>query len=88
MFAFAIWDGPRRQLFLARDRLGKKPLCYQQDAEAFRFASEVKAILQDSAVDVPGRISAGISQYLTYGYVPGARVRFSGRPQASSRATT
>jgi len=42
MFAVAIWDSHRRQLFLARDRLGKKPLCYQQDAQALRFASEVK----------------------------------------------
>ena len=77
MFAFAIWDAPRRQLFLARDRLGKKPLCYQQDAEAFRFASEAKAILQDPAVDVRPD-PAGISHYLTYGYVPSPGSAFHG----------
>ena len=77
MFAFAIWDGPRRQLFLARDRLGKKPLCYQQDSGAFRFASEAKAILQDPAVGVRPN-PAGISHYLTYGYVPCPGSAFQG----------
>ncbi|HSB70239.1 MAG TPA: asparagine synthase (glutamine-hydrolyzing) [Candidatus Methylomirabilis sp.] len=77
MFAFAIWDAPRRQLFLARDRLGKKPLCYQQDAQAFRFASEVKAVLQDPAVAVRPD-PAGVSQYLTYGYVPSPGSAFLG----------
>lgn len=77
MFALAIWDGPRRQLFLARDRLGVKPLVYQQDAEAFRFASEAKAILQDPAVEARPDPSA-ISQYLTYGYVPSPGSAFRG----------
>jgi asparagine synthase (glutamine-hydrolysing) len=77
MFAFAIWDAPRRQLFLARDRLGKKPLCYQQDAEAFRFASEAKAILQDPGVEARPD-PAGISHYLTYGYVPSPGSAFRG----------
>ncbi len=77
MFAFAIWDGPRRQLFLARDRLGKKPLCYQRDGEALRFASEVKAILQDPAVEARAD-PAGISHYLTYGYVPSPGSAFQG----------
>ena len=77
MFAFAIWDAPRRQLVLARDRLGKKPLCYHWDGEAFRFASEAKAILQDPAVE-PRPDPAGISQYLTYGYVPSPGSAFQG----------
>jgi len=77
MFAFAIWDGPRRQLFLARDRLGKKPLCYQWDEDAFRFASEAKAILQDPAVPVRPD-PEGVSLYLTYGYVPSPLSAFQG----------
>jgi len=77
MFAFAIWDGPRRQLFLARDRLGKKPLCYQQDAHALRFASEAKAILQDPEVQAAPD-PASVSQYLTYGYVPSPASAFHG----------
>ncbi len=77
MFAFAIWDAPRRQLFLARDRLGKKPLCYQWDEDAFRFASEAKAILQDPAVSVRPD-PEGISLYLTYGYVPSPISAFQG----------
>lgn len=77
MFAFAIWDAPRHQLFLARDRLGVKPLAYQCDAEAFRFASEVKAILQDPSVEVRPD-PTGISRYLTYGYVPSPGSAFQG----------
>jgi asparagine synthase (glutamine-hydrolysing) len=77
MFAFAIWDAPRRRLVLARDRVGKKPLCYQQDATAFRFASEVKAILHDPEVAV--QIDpAGVAAYLTYGYVPAPGSAFLG----------
>ena len=69
--------GRRRQLFLARDRFGKKPLSYQQDAQGLRFASEVKAILQDSEVTArPDPV--GISHYLTYGYVPGSGSAFLG----------
>ncbi len=77
MFALAIWDGPRRQLFLARDRLGKKPLCYQQDARALRFASEAKAILQDPEVQASPD-PASVSQYLTFGYVPSPGSAFRG----------
>jgi asparagine synthase (glutamine-hydrolysing) len=57
--------------------LGKKPLCYHRDAEALRFASEAKAILQDPAVEArPDPI--GISHYLTYGYVPSPASAFQG----------
>lgn len=51
MFAFAIWDERKKQLFLARDRLGIKPLYYAQNAQGFRFASNTQALLAAGGVD-------------------------------------
>src|SRR5947208_13449838 len=69
MFAFAIWDRSRETLFLARDRLGIKPLYYAETPKGFVFASELKAIAQHPRV--PRRVSpAGLVAYLQYGYVP------------------
>jgi asparagine synthase (glutamine-hydrolysing) len=69
MFAVAIWDGKRRQLVLARDRLGKKPLFYQYRAGQLLFGSELKALAQAPQFD--RTVSAGaIDQFLTYQYVP------------------
>src|SRR5215218_10038651 len=51
MFAFALWDGPRRRLLLARDRLGKKPLFYAVKNGTFWFGSEPKAILEDPVIE-------------------------------------
>ncbi len=50
MFAFAIWDKAKSKLFLARDRIGKKPLYYYYDQKTFIFASEIKSILEDPYV--------------------------------------
>src|SRR5262245_8895447 len=50
MFAFGIWDRRRRRLFLARDRVGKKPLFYAQFGDRFFFASELQGILADRNV--------------------------------------
>jgi asparagine synthase (glutamine-hydrolysing) len=77
MFAFALWDARRRTLFVARDRLGKKPLFYYQDRSRFLFASEPKAILQDPDV-VADPDPLAIDHYLTYGYVPSPRSAFRG----------
>lgn len=77
MFAFAVWDSKQQTLFLARDRLGKKPLYYYRDGNAFLFASEPKAILQDPQVRAEPNPEA-IHHYLTYGYVPGAYSAFQG----------
>jgi asparagine synthase (glutamine-hydrolysing) len=69
MFAFAIWDRRQRRLFVARDRVGKKPLFYAQFGDRFYFASELQGLLANT--DVPREINpAAIDAYLSYGYVP------------------
>src|SRR5262245_4604599 len=77
MFALAIWDRQERTLFAARDRLGKKPLFYYQDADRFVFASEPKGVLQDPEVPVAADHVA-LHHYLTYGYVPAPWSAFRG----------
>lgn len=76
MFAFAIWDAKRRRLFAARDRLGKKPFHYREDADAFRFASEPWA-LHAGLSSVEPDLEA-IHLYVHFGYVPSPRSGFSG----------
>src|SRR5215831_12799201 len=75
MFAFGVWDAPRRRLLLARDRTGKKPLYYGYDGDAFRFGSEIKALF---AAGTPIEIDpAGLASLLAYGYTapPGTLYR-------------
>ena len=77
MFAFAIWDRPRRRLFLARDRLGIKPLYYAMTEDELLFASEIKAIL----VARPGRPAfneAVLPEFLATGFVSGEETFFRG----------
>lgn len=69
MFAFAIWDIPRRRLFLARDRLGKKPLFYGHYGDTFLFGSELKALLAFPGFS-PEVDWSFLDAYLTLGYVP------------------
>jgi hypothetical protein len=75
MFAFAIWDDAERRLFLARDRLGKKPLYYWHRDRLFLFASEPKALLCHPAVARSIDWSA-LHHYLAFGYTPAARSIF------------
>ncbi|MCK5607211.1 asparagine synthase (glutamine-hydrolyzing), partial [Candidatus Pacearchaeota archaeon] len=75
MFAFAIWDAGKRQLFLARDRIGIKPLYYCYYDNAFFFASELKAILQNK--DVRRDLDyQSISDYLTWQFIPAPETVF------------
>jgi asparagine synthetase B (glutamine-hydrolysing) len=77
MFAFAIWDRDEQRLFLARDRIGIKPLYYcLRDGELI-FASELKAILQHPRVDRRLNLLS-VSKYFTYGYVPTPHTIFEG----------
>lgn len=76
MFAFAIWDAKKEQLFLARDLFGIKPLYYTVAENTFAFASEIKGLMP-----VPG-VTREIDResfwhYLTFQYVPEPRTMFA-----------
>ncbi len=77
MFAFAIWDKRRQALFIARDRLGIKPLYYTLDSDGIRFASEVKALLATSDRK-PGVHLDMLDAYMSVGYVPTEQTLFQG----------
>jgi asparagine synthase (glutamine-hydrolysing) len=69
MFAIALWDGRRRTLLLARDRLGVKPLVYRQTADGIRFASEVRALLAEPGFS-PEPDPEAIHHFLALRFVP------------------
>lgn len=77
MFAFAIWDERRNELFLARDHFGVKPLYYCQQGRRFAFASEIKALFP-----LPGMPRSldqhALTQYLTFLWVPEPDTLFAG----------
>jgi len=77
MFSFAIWDGNANTLFLARDRVGIKPLYYRLTDESLLFASEIKAILVDPSVkrEIAPEL---IDRFLTFLYVPGEETLLKG----------
>lgn len=70
MFAFALWDRNKKQLFIARDRLGKKPLYYAQTRSGqFIFGSELKVLLAHPDVDTTLRAEMA-EEFFMYGYIP------------------
>ena len=77
MFAFAIWDSRRQRLFIARDRLGIKPLYYQLTPQQMAFGSEIKVVLA-----CPGNGArldrAVLPEYLAFGYLSGEQTFYSG----------
>ncbi len=76
MFAFALWDIAKQELFLARDRIGKKPLYYYEDNDKFAFASEIKALLTLPDVKKDIRDDA-VYDFFAYQYVPDPKTIFS-----------
>lgn len=69
MFSFAIWDRQQRELFLARDRIGIKPLYYCHCGGELAFASELKALLKHPGVQ--RKIDPlSVAKYFSFGYVP------------------
>ncbi len=77
MFGFAIWDNVRRELFIARDRMGIKPLYYAEGNGDFVFGSEIKSILEHSAIK-PSMDMEALSLYLSLKYVPAPSTLFAG----------
>jgi asparagine synthase (glutamine-hydrolysing) len=77
MFAFAIWDAPRRRLLLARDRLGIKPLYWSMTRGRLLFGSEIKAILASGIVRAEANERA-VPELLGTRYVSGAETLFAG----------
>ncbi|KPK41114.1 MAG: hypothetical protein AMJ78_06420 [Omnitrophica WOR_2 bacterium SM23_29] len=69
MFAFAIWDSRKELLFLARDRIGKKPLLYAYANGNLCFASEFSALLKSNLIKKEINLEA-LDYYLTFGYIP------------------
>jgi asparagine synthase (glutamine-hydrolysing) len=77
MFAFAIWDAPKRRLLLVRDRLGIKPLYWTRTADALLFGSEIKAILASDLVE-PEANAAVLPEVLGTRYTSGEETMFRG----------
>lgn len=69
MFAFAIFDQRRRQLFLSRDRFGEKPLFYAETADAFVFGSEIRSVLAHPSVD-DALDRGALKKFFAHGFFP------------------
>jgi asparagine synthase (glutamine-hydrolysing) len=77
MFAFAIWDQRKRQIFIARDRLGIKPLYYCHDGDRLLFGSEIKALLAHPQLR-PEFNRKTLREYLAFGYISGEETMYAG----------
>lgn len=84
MFAFAVWDSAERSLFIARDRMGQKPLFYATPSggapdapPAIAFASELGALLPLPWIDT-GMSASSLADYLLIGYIPAPRTIYTG----------
>ncbi|HEX7900461.1 MAG TPA: asparagine synthase (glutamine-hydrolyzing) [Planctomycetota bacterium] len=77
MFAFALWDAPKKRLVVCRDRLGVKPLYYRDDGKKLTFASEMKCLFLDPEVKREINPQA-LSDFLSYNYVPMPETIFKG----------
>ncbi|HST11276.1 MAG TPA: asparagine synthase (glutamine-hydrolyzing) [Terriglobales bacterium] len=77
MYAFAIWDRRKRRLFIARDRLGIKPLYYRFDGRTLLFGSEIKALLAYPGV-TPQFNRSKLAEYLAFGYIPETETMYAG----------
>ncbi|VAX10248.1 Asparagine synthetase [glutamine-hydrolyzing] [hydrothermal vent metagenome] len=78
MFAFAIWDEGKRQLFLGRDRFGIKPLYYTQDGNRFHFASNMQALLAAGGVDASINPVGLHHQFTLHGVIPAPHTILNG----------
>src|SRR4051812_36840701 len=77
MFALALWDGRRKRLLLARDRLGKKPLYYSWDGRRLVFGSEIKSLWKAGGISKEMDLEA-LSDYFSYLYVPAPKSIYKG----------
>ncbi len=77
MFAFAIWDNSKQELFVARDRIGKKPLYYSFFNNDLVFASELKAMLSLPFIPRDIRLDA-VHDFFAYQYIPDPKTIFKG----------
>lgn len=77
MFAFAIWDESKQELFLARDRVGKKPLYYASIADGIAFASTINS-LKELLPETPEIDLQALDEYLIYQAIPAPRTIYKG----------
>jgi asparagine synthase (glutamine-hydrolysing) len=75
IFAFALWDAEEEQLFAARDHVGVKPFYFKKERTSFKFASEIKAVIQGSEIQVNKNC---IPEILQFGFVAGSDTIFEG----------